>query len=150
VLESVLVDLDFAHFASGSHKIAFSSLVASGDGLFLDVRSPEEQSALTLELNDLGLEMLHIPIDQLPKRIGEVPRDRPIGVFCPTVVRSSIVYAFLLARGYEQVSLLDGGYPALVGEFLPGKLRGHRSSVASTGTDAASSGGSVRAPQASR
>jgi rhodanese-related sulfurtransferase len=150
VLESVLEDLDFAHFASGSHKMTFSSLVESGNGLFLDVRSPEEQRALTLELTDLGLEVLQIPIDQIPKRVGEVPRNRPIGVFCPTVVRSSIVYAYLLAHGYTQISLLDGGYPALVGEFLPGKLRGHRSSVAATGTGAASSGGPVRAPQASR
>jgi rhodanese-related sulfurtransferase len=150
VLESVLEDLDFAHFASGSHKMTFSSLVDSGNGVFLDVRSPEEQRALTLGMTDLSLEVLHIPIDQIPKRVGEVPHDRPIGVFCPTVVRSSIVYAFLLARGYKQVSLIDGGYPALVGEFLPGKLRGHRTSVASTGADAASSGQPVRAPQATR
>jgi len=149
VFESVLENLDFAHFASGSHKTAFSSLVESGNGVFLDVRSPEEQSVLALELADLGLELLHIPIDQIPKRVGEIPLDRPIGVFCPTVVRSSIVYAYLLARGYRQVSLLDGGYPALVGEFLPGKLRGHRTDGASTGAGASSPDRPLLAPQAS-
>ncbi|MBN2839999.1 MAG: rhodanese-like domain-containing protein [Coriobacteriia bacterium] len=150
MFESVLKNLDFAHFASGSHKTAFSSLVESGNGVFLDVRSPEEQSVLALELKDRGLELLHIPIDQIPKRIDEVPRDRPIGVFCPTVVRSSIVYAYLLARGYQQVSLLDGGYPALVGEFLPGKLRGHRPGGSSTDVGASSPDRPLPAPLASR
>lgn len=124
-------NLDFGHFASGSHKISFAEFLGRGDGLLLDVRAPEECDTLVLSLESIGMEALSIPIDQISGRTGELPRDRPIGVFCPTVVRSSIVYAYLLSEGFEQVRILDGGYPALVGELLPGKLGKHRERLAS-------------------
>ena len=125
-MKTVLKSLDFAHFASGSHKMSFSEFFCLGNGVFLDVRAPEECGALALSLQTIGVDELRIPISELTDRLDEIPRDRPIGVFCPTVVRSSIAYAHLLATGFEYVRILDDGYPALAGEFLPGKLRGHQ------------------------
>ncbi|MBN2840652.1 MAG: rhodanese-like domain-containing protein [Coriobacteriia bacterium] len=132
MFETVLRNLDFSHFASGAHKIAFADLAQSGDAVLLDVRAPEERSAFTLSLQSVGIEVLHIPIDELPDRLQEVPRDRLIGVFCPTVVRSSIAYAHLLSLGFPRVRILDGGYPALAGELLPGRLHAHRNRLTTT------------------
>jgi rhodanese-related sulfurtransferase len=131
LFDTVLRHLDFAHFASGSHKMSFSELFSFGNGVFLDVRAPEEHRALLLPLESIEVENVSIPIDQLPDRVAEIPRDRPIGVFCPTVVRSSVAYAYLRGMGYEHVRILDGGYPALAAEFLPGKLHGHSKRAAS-------------------
>jgi len=130
VFESAMRSLDFDHFGSGAHKMSLADLLAAQDAVFLDVRADEERQALTLPLDGMGIPQLHIPIDQVPDRTGEIPRDRMIGVFCPTVVRSSIVYAYLLSLGYERVRIIDGGYPGVVSEFLPGKLRTHRQRAA--------------------
>ena len=126
MFETVIKRLDFDHFASGSHKIAFADFFGSSEGIFLDVRASEERDSMSLSFEGMGIEHVSIPIDQIPERIAELPKDRPIGVFCPTVVRSSIIYAYLLAAGFEQVWILDGGYPALAAELLPGKLRKHK------------------------
>jgi len=50
-----------------------------------------------------------IPIDQIEKRINEIPKNRPIIVYCETGVRSSLVGRYLDRLGYNSVTNLSQG-----------------------------------------
>lgn len=50
-----------------------------------------------------------IPIDQIERRIGEIPRNRPVLVYCATGVRSDQVARYLDSRGFSEVYNLYGG-----------------------------------------
>lgn len=62
---------------------------------------------------------VHIPLSSLPKRIAEVPADRPVAVYCAGGYRSSIAASLLRAAGREGVSDLIGGFAAWRAEGLP-------------------------------
>jgi len=77
------------------------------DGLvLLDVREHEE-----LELAAIA-GARHIPMREVPERLAELPKDKPIVVFCHAGGRSRRVAQFLAANGFEQVYNLDGGIDA--------------------------------------
>ena len=69
----------------------------------LDVRTFEEYQQLRLDGASL------IPIDQLLQRIAELPRDRPILVYCAVGSRSSQVVNYLAKVGYGPIYNLSGG-----------------------------------------
>ena len=74
--------------------------------VLLDVREPEELEQAAIA----GAH--HIPMRQVPERLGELPRDKPIVVFCHAGGRSRRVAQFLVENGFEQVFNLDGGIDA--------------------------------------
>lgn len=79
-------------------------LLNAEPGVFLlDVRTPEEYLQIRLE----GARL--VPIDQLLKRIDELPQDRPILVYCAVGSRSSQVANYLARLGYPAVYNLYGG-----------------------------------------
>ena len=96
---------------------AFALLKQRPDIYLLDVRTPEEYRQFRLANARL------IPIDQVTRRLTELPRDRPILVYCAVGSRSAQVCNFLARRGYAEVYNLDGGiyawaqrgYPILQG-----------------------------------
>lgn len=69
----------------------------------LDVRQPEEWN----ELHVPGATL--IPLDQLPQRISEVPKDKEIVVICRSGNRSQAGRDILLQAGYEKVTSVSGG-----------------------------------------
>lgn len=73
------------------------------DVYLLDVRTVEEYQQFRLA--DAHL----IPIDQLGRRLAELPKDRPILVYCAVGSRSAQVFNFLARRGYAEVYNLSGG-----------------------------------------
>ena len=77
-----------------------------GAMMLLDVREPEELEQAAIA----GAH--HIPMRQVPERLGELPKDKPIVVFCHAGGRSRRVAQFLAANGFEQVFNLDGGIDA--------------------------------------
>jgi rhodanese-related sulfurtransferase len=77
--------------------------------------------AIKLALHD-NVQCLNIPINEVPDKLNDIPRNKPLAVFCPAGVRSAIVYSFLLAKGFSDVRILMGGYPALTDEVMPGKV----------------------------
>jgi len=50
-----------------------------------------------------------IPMSQLRERVGEIPRDKEVVVYCKVGVRSSQVVPFLEQEGVEKVFNLTGG-----------------------------------------
>ncbi len=51
----------------------------------------------------------HIPMNSVPRRLDELPRDRMIVVYCAAGVRSYAVAEFLLMQGFHEVLNLDEG-----------------------------------------
>ena len=79
----------------------------------LDVREPQELAIASLP------GALHIPMREVPGRLEQLDRDRPIVVMCHTGVRSRHVAGFLLANDFEQVFNLAGGIDAWSAEVDP-------------------------------
>jgi rhodanese-related sulfurtransferase len=77
------------------------------DGTFLlDVRTQEEWN----EYHVPGT--THIPLDQLPDRLAEVPADQPVVVICRSGNRSQQGRDILEKAGYGQVTSMAGGLKA--------------------------------------
>lgn len=53
-----------------------------------------------------------IPLDQLPNRVDEVPRDQEIVVICRSGNRSQVGRDILLEAGFQQVTSSTGGLKA--------------------------------------
>jgi len=73
------------------------------DLLLLDVREDDERAAARIEPS------VHIPMNILPDRLQELPRDRRIVVYCHSGSRSYAVAAYLKSEGFEHVANLMGG-----------------------------------------
>ena len=95
----------------GRNNTALASTVSVNDayqmaqnGAFvLDVRTVEEWNEFHAPNSTL------IPLDQLPARLNEVPRDRQIVVVCRSGNRSQQGRDILLNAGFEQVTSMTGG-----------------------------------------
>jgi rhodanese-related sulfurtransferase len=73
----------------------------------LDVREPDE-------LVDDGClaGSVNIPMDEVEDRLGEIPTDREIVVYCHLGARSAHITKKLNALGYDRAMNLTGGYDA--------------------------------------
>lgn len=123
-MDQVLQSMTFEFFGAGKHKIEMEKLLTSDNAVFLDVRSTPEVESVQLRLKH-HIDVLHIPTDEIPDRIGEIPRDKTVGIFCSAGTRSAIVYAYLHSREYENVRIVLGGYETATSLLLPGKLLKH-------------------------
>jgi rhodanese-related sulfurtransferase len=81
-------------------------LKENADLYLLDVRTPQEYFQARLAGAHL------IPIDKFLARIGEVPTDRPLLIYCAVGARSSQVAEYLVRKGYSEVYDLRGGIEA--------------------------------------
>lgn len=79
----------------------------------IDVRSPQEWAVGHIE------GALHIPVDDVQKRLSEVPRDgRKLYVICAGGGRSTAAAGFLANRGYLNVHNVEGGMNAWRGKVV--------------------------------
>lgn len=74
--------------------------------LVLDVRNIGEREQGAIEGS------VHIPLAELPRRLAEVPTDRPVVVHCAGGYRSSVAASLLRNAGHPDVSDLLGGFNA--------------------------------------
>ena len=72
------------------------------DAFILDVRESDEWA----EGHVRG--SLHVPMQAVPERLGELPRDRQLAVLCAVGGRSAHVTAWLLSQGYDAVNVAGG------------------------------------------
>jgi len=87
-----------------------AALQGESPPLLLDVREPHEWQIGNLE----GRGAVLIPYAEVRERAGELPRERPIVVYCHVGVRSAVVAETLRSMGFSAVSNLKGGYRAWV------------------------------------
>ena len=112
----VLREMDIEFLVSGEYGILVEEAAKFLDHphfLFLDVRTKEERDHLTFPF------ALHIPINELPDRMDEVPRDKFIITFCLTGFRAVMAYAYLRTQGIDEVKALKGRLDNLAGAMTP-------------------------------
>jgi len=122
--EEVISKMDFQYFGNGEHKIELKEFFSAKNTIFLDVRAKEEQETIKLPLSH-HCEVIEIPINEIPDRINEIPKDKTIGVFCSAGIRATIIFVYLKSKGYNDVKIIPGGYPPLMEALMPGKLYKH-------------------------
>ena len=96
-----------------SSQEAYAMVDQRGDLFLLDVRTPGEYQQARLD----GARL--IPIDQFVKRLAEVPKDRPVLVYCAVGSRSAQVVNYLARQGYPEIYNLSGGIYAWAQKGLP-------------------------------
>ncbi len=75
--------------------------------LVLDARTVKEHGAGHVR------GALHIPVDDLRARLGEIPRGRRLAVMCRSGFRAHLATRVLLANGFDDVVNVTGGWLAL-------------------------------------
>jgi glyoxylase-like metal-dependent hydrolase (beta-lactamase superfamily II) len=87
--------------------------VRSDELVAVDVRTPRERDAKRIA-GSLG-----IPLNHLAERMNELPRNRPLLVYCAGGYRSSIATSLLQRRGFTKIAELAGGLAAWEAAHLP-------------------------------
>jgi len=122
-MEQVLKNFTLDFFGKGKHKILPEKFFEIENGFLLDVRSREETASLLIKMEiHPNIEYKNIPINEIPNRIDEIPKEKFVAVFCSAGVRAAIVYAYLLSKGFSNVRILEGGYTTLTEALKPGKI----------------------------
>ena len=96
--------LAFAGTARDITSTEAKSIIDRSKNVYLlDVRTPQERQQGYIAGSVL------IPIDQIEKRIAEVPKNRPVIVYCAVGSRSRSVAQALARNGYPEVyNMRDG------------------------------------------
>jgi rhodanese-related sulfurtransferase len=71
--------------------------------ILLDVREDDERATALIRPS------LHVPMNTVPDRLAEIPRDRRVVVYCHHGGRSYAVAGYLETEGFERVTNLTGG-----------------------------------------
>ena len=79
-------------------------LAGDAPPVVVDVRTAKEHAAGHL---DGGL---HIPVDDLRERLGELPKGKPLAVHCAGGYRSYLAQRILMNRGFDNVRNVLGGW----------------------------------------
>lgn len=85
----------------------------SSPPLLVDVREADELAMCRIAGS------LHIPLAQLPARLGEIPSNRPVLILCHHGGRSLRATQFLRAQGRTAVSNIQGGIEAWACQIDP-------------------------------
>jgi len=87
--------------------------LATGDPLAVDVRSPQEREQKRIDGS------VAAPLNHLLEQSADLPRDRPLVVYCAGGYRSSIAASLLQRLGFSNVSEIAGGITAWEAAHLP-------------------------------
>ncbi|MEJ2134185.1 MAG: rhodanese-like domain-containing protein [Desulfofustis sp.] len=71
------------------------------DTFVIDARTPEEIKELGIFTNTVN-----IPLDEIPKRMNEIPKDKRIFIHCSTGARADLAYRELIKNDYDVKFLL--------------------------------------------
>ncbi len=102
-LEQYLLDFDYAE--RRDMKIGSKDLVrmlTEKKVVLVDIRFKEEHTAWHMGFG------LHIPLNELPKRLKELDRTRLIVTACPHKDRSALAMVYLKTQGFDVKYLEDG------------------------------------------
>jgi len=92
--------------------------LADNAPVVVDVRTPQERDEKRVA-GSLG-----IPLNHLAERMDEIPKNRPVVVYCAAGYRSSIAASMLQQNGFAKVSEIAGGMTAWESAKLPVQSQG--------------------------
>jgi glyoxylase-like metal-dependent hydrolase (beta-lactamase superfamily II)/rhodanese-related sulfurtransferase len=90
-----------------------SERLATGGPLAVDVRSPREREQKSVPGS------VSFPLNHLLERVQELPKDRPLIVYCAGGYRSSMAASLLQREGFTHISEIAGGIAAWETAKLP-------------------------------
>jgi rhodanese-related sulfurtransferase len=80
------------------------SRMAAGDDVHLfDIRTPGEVAGGAIP------DAAHLPMHLIPARIGDLPRDKDLILYCRSGARSYHACSYLMQQGFDNVVNLRGG-----------------------------------------
>src|SRR5659263_687615 len=83
-------------------------MIDSGEVFILDVRRPDEYASGHIK-NSTLLAVQDIPANELDIKLKELPKDKPILVYCRSGSRSVAASTILVDKGFAQVYNMQGG-----------------------------------------
>lgn len=81
-----------------------------GPAVVLDVREPWELQTASVKAD--GFELVAIPMNEIPARLGELDPARPVALLCHHGARSQRVASFLAQHGFGPLANIAGGIDA--------------------------------------
>lgn len=96
----------------GMQPAAAKQMMDTLEVFILDVREPAEFKAGRIP------GAVNIPIRDLPKRLGEIPKGKPIILYCGSGHRGAMALVYLRGQGYNVRNVL-GGFKAWSEANLP-------------------------------
>lgn len=87
------------------------------DAIVLDCREHVELQMAAVKPQ--GFELVHIPMNEIPGRLGQLDPGRAVAVLCHHGNRSQRVAMFLQANGFDTVANIAGGIDAWARELDP-------------------------------
>lgn len=96
-------------FRNEDKYIQWSAALTGTPGTLLDIRDQWER-------DELGYipESLHIPCNDIRDRVAEIPRDKPVYVYCAAGVRAHTISSELRQLGFDSFNV-TGGWDTYVG-----------------------------------
>jgi glyoxylase-like metal-dependent hydrolase (beta-lactamase superfamily II) len=96
-----------------SAPLAAEILASSQPPMLIDVRTPHERDRKYIPGS------VSIPLNRLVESMTELPKDRPLLVYCAGGYRSSIAASLLKSRGFLDVSEISAGFAGWEAGKLP-------------------------------
>ncbi len=115
-LDELLKKMDIDFFGTSQHGVGVDGaikLIKDNNVFFLDVRTHEEYKFLQFPFAH------HIPLNELPERLNEVPKEKLVITFCSSIVRAAIAYTYLLEKGFDKVKVFLGTSEQLTSLLKP-------------------------------
>jgi molybdopterin/thiamine biosynthesis adenylyltransferase/rhodanese-related sulfurtransferase len=104
---------DPMHASNVTPKRLSEQMANGAQVVLVDVREPYEWETGHIE------GALHIPMQQIPKRLAEIPRDRDLVMICRSGSRSAHALHYLVSQDFTRVKNLVGGMSAWSREVDP-------------------------------
>ena len=102
-LEDYLLGFDYdARREMKADSVFLLEHLMDDEAVLVDIRFSEEQQVWSFSF------AVHIPLNELPQRLDELPKDKLIITACPYKDRAILAMAYLHTKGY-QVRYLDDG-----------------------------------------
>jgi rhodanese-related sulfurtransferase len=64
-------------------------------------------------------EAIHIPMNDIPDSLDQIPTDKPVVIMCHLGQRSAMVVDWMIGQGYDNLYSLEGGIDAWADEVDP-------------------------------
>lgn len=118
-MDTILAEMEFEALATGEFTTSAEgvrNVMGNNNVLLLDVRTNEEEASCKYPFAK------HIPLEELPDRISELPTDKIIITLAASSFQAAVGFFYLRQAGFEAVKTMVGGSEQLATIVKPAPL----------------------------